>query len=189
MDPSCPPHPTDGDILDVVDAENRVIGQATRREVHDQGLMHRSVHVFVLNPENRLYIQRRALDKDTFPGAHDSSAAGHVDAGEDYHTCAARELEEELGLTPDPDHLVQVGELAASEENGWEHVRFYLCRTGAEPVPNPAEVAHGAFYTLDEVEDLIARSDTHFAPTFRILYFFYVTQLAPRVREGKILPT
>jgi len=188
MDAPRPGHPTDGDLLDVVDAANQVIGRATRREVHDQGLMHRSVHVFVLNPEGRLYIQRRALSKDTFPGAHDSSAAGHVDAGEDYHACAARELEEELGLKPEHAHLVQVGELAASEENGWEHVRFYLCRTRAEPVPNPEEVAHGAFYTLDEVEELIAHPDTHFAPTFRILYFFYITQLAPRVQNGELLP-
>jgi isopentenyl-diphosphate delta-isomerase type 1 len=188
MDAPRPPHPTDGDLLDVVDAANQVIGRATRREIHDQGLMHRSVHVFVLDPAGRLYIQKRARDKDTFPGAHDSSAAGHVDAGEDYHACAARELEEELGLAPAHAPLVQVGELAASEENGWEHVRFYLCRTAAEPVPNPAEVAHGAFYTLDEVEELIARADTHFAPTFRILYFFYVTQLAQRVARGEVFP-
>jgi 16S rRNA (adenine1518-N6/adenine1519-N6)-dimethyltransferase len=184
--PPRPPHPTDHELLDVVDAANQVVGQATRRRIHDEGLMHRSVHVFVVDGAGRLYIQKRAEDKDTFPGAHDSSAAGHVNAGEDYHACAARELEEELGLTAETARMVQVGELSASEENGWEHVRFYLCRTEAEPVPNPEEIAHGAFYTLDEVEDLIAHPETHFAPTFRILYFFYVTQLAARVASGEL---
>jgi len=181
-----PAYPTDGEILDVVDAGNRVVGQATRREVHEKGLMHRSVHLFLVDGDGRLYVQKRADAKETFPGAHDSSAAGHVNAGEDYHDCVAREVEEELGLTPDQVNLVQIAELSASEENGWEHVRFYLSRTGAEPVPNPAEVAHGAFYTLDEVEDLIARPDTHFAPTFRILYFFYATRLAPKVASGEL---
>ncbi|MBI5137698.1 MAG: NUDIX domain-containing protein [Nitrospirae bacterium] len=185
--PARPPHPTDGDILDVVDAHNQVIGQATRREVHAQGLMHRSVHVFLLNPHGHLYIQQRAADKDTFPGAHDSSAAGHVDAGEGYHEAAARELREELGLAPGQiSHMMQVGELGASAENGWEHVRFYLARTGHTPVPDPAEVAHGAFYPLDRVEDLIASPACHFAPTFRILYLFYATQLAPKVASGEI---
>ena len=182
-----PAFPTDGEVLDVVDAANRVVGQATRREIHEQGLMHRSVHLFLVDGGGRLYVQKRAENKETFPGAHDSSAAGHVDAGEDYHDCVVREVEEELGLTPDQVDLVQIAELSASEENGWEHVRFYVGRTRHEPVPNPEEVAHGAFYTLDEVEDLIARPDTQFAPTFRILYFFYATQLAPRVQKGELL--
>jgi isopentenyl-diphosphate delta-isomerase type 1 len=178
--------PTDHEVLDVVDAANQVVGQATRREIHDHGLMHRSVHVFVVDEGGRLYIQKRAEGKETFPGAHDSSAAGHVNAGEDYRDCAVRELEEELGLAPDAAHLVQVGELAASEDTGWEHVRFYVARAAREPVPNPEEVAHGAFYTLDEVEALIARPDCVFAPTFRILYFFYATRLAPRVFSGEL---
>lgn len=184
-----PDHPTDNDILDVVDCDNQVIGQATRREIHEQGLRHRSVHIFVLNPQGHLYIQERAMDKDTFPGAHDSSAAGHVDAGEGYHEAARRELEEELGLAPsDLLNMMQVGELGASEDNGWEYVRFYLALTDRQPVPNPDEVADGAFYTLDEVEDLIVREDTHFAPTFRMLYFFYATELAPKMAQGVLFP-
>jgi isopentenyl-diphosphate delta-isomerase type 1 len=181
-----PGFPTDHEVLDVVDAENRVVGQATRREIHEQGLMHRSVHLFLVDEGGRLYVQKRADSKETFPGAHDSSAAGHVNAGEDYHDCVVREVEEELGLTPTQVDLVQIAELSASEENGWEHVRFYVGRTAQKPVPNPEEVAHGAFYTLDEVEELIARPDTHFAPTFRILYFFYATRLAPKVASGEL---
>jgi len=177
---------TDHEILDVVDTDNQVIGQATRKEVHEKGLMHRSVHIFMIDRDQRLYIQKRAESKETFPGAHDSSAAGHLEAGEGYHECAAREVEEELGLAPDQHVMFQVGELGASEDNGFEHVRFYVAQTGHEPTPNPEEVAGGAFYTLDEVEDLIARDDTHFAPTFRILYFFYVTELAPRIQAGEL---
>jgi isopentenyldiphosphate isomerase len=83
--------------------------------------------------------------------------------------------------------MMQVGELGASEDNGWEHVRFYLARTDHMPIPNPEEVAGGAFYTLDEIEDLIADPACNFAPTFRILYFFYATELAPKVASGEIL--
>lgn len=181
-----PAFATDHEILDVVDAENRVIGRATRREIHEQGLMHRSVHVFLVDPAARLYIQKRAENKETFPGAHDSSAAGHVNAGEDYFECAVREMEEELGLSPEQHQMVQICELSASEDNGWEHVRFYVARTAHEPTPDPAEVAHGAFYTLDEVEDLIASDHTHFAPTFRALYILYATRLHKLVESGAL---
>ncbi|MFQ5508293.1 MAG: NUDIX domain-containing protein [Leptospirillia bacterium] len=178
--------PTDHDILDVVDADNQVIAQASRREIHEQGLMHRSVHIFVINDDGHLYIQRRGADKETFPNALDSAAAGHLDSGEGYHEAAARELEEELGLTSEQVNMFQVGELVATEDNGWEHVRFYLAHTRHEPVPNPDEVAGGAFYTLDQVEDLIADPANDFAPTFRMLYFFYSTELAPRVAAGDL---
>ncbi|MDH4228898.1 MAG: NUDIX domain-containing protein [Nitrospirota bacterium] len=178
--------PTDHELLDIVDSGNRVIGQATRREIHERGLMHRSVHVFLVDPQSRLYIQKRAASKETFPGAHDSSAAGHVNAGEDYFACAVREVEEELGLSADQHRMVQICELEAGEDNGWEHVRFYVAQTSHEPTPDPVEVAHGAFYDLDQVEDLIADSANHFAPTFRALYILYATRLHRMVESGDL---
>ncbi|MDH5527506.1 MAG: NUDIX domain-containing protein [Nitrospirota bacterium] len=181
-----PVFPTDHEILDVVDAANNVVGQATRREIHEQGLMHRSVHVFLVDHDARLYIQKRAETKETFPGAHDSSCAGHVNAGEDYAVCAVREMEEELGLAADQHELVQVCELEAGEDNGWEHVRFFVSRTRHQPTPDPEEVAHGAFYTLNEVEDLIADPANHFAPTFRALYILYATRLHAAVEDGRL---
>ena len=42
-----------GEIYDVVDHDNRVTGQATRREIHEKSLLHRSVHTLVFDPEGR----------------------------------------------------------------------------------------------------------------------------------------
>ena len=68
-------------------------------------------------------MQKRSRLKDKCPGLWDSSAAGHVDSGEDYAACATRELAEELGLE---DHdLKEVGKLGAHTNTGWEHVRVY----------------------------------------------------------------
>jgi hypothetical protein len=36
------------EIYDVVDADDHVIGKATRREIHEKGLLHRSVHILYL---------------------------------------------------------------------------------------------------------------------------------------------
>ena len=42
---------SDEEIYDLVDIDDRVIGQATRKEIHKKNLLHRSVHIFVFNPE------------------------------------------------------------------------------------------------------------------------------------------
>src|SRR5882724_4390992 len=86
------------EIFDVVNERDEVIGQNLRREVHRLGLRHRAVHVLVFNRRGELFLQKRSMTKDTFPGAWDSSASGHVDSGEDYDACAIRELREEIGL-------------------------------------------------------------------------------------------
>ena len=97
------------EIFDVVNERDEVIGQATRQEVHRLGLLHRAVHVLVFNSSGQVFLQKRSLKKDRQPGVWDSSASGHVDRGEDYDACAARELREEIGLDrgQQQDHLAR----------------------------------------------------------------------------------
>ena len=66
--------------------------------MHREGLKHRAIHVLVFNARGEIFLQKRSMTKDTFPGAWDSSASGHLDSGEDYDACAVRELREEFGL-------------------------------------------------------------------------------------------
>ena len=84
--------------FDVVDAQDRVIGRAPRREVHARRWRHRSIHVLVFNAAGRVFLQKRAQSKDSCPGRWDSSCSGHLDAGEDYDAAAVRELGEEIGM-------------------------------------------------------------------------------------------
>ena len=76
------------EIFDVVNERDEVVGQLSRREVHRQGLMHRAVHILMFNSAGKVFLQKRSMKKDNFPGTWDSSAAGHVDTGEDYDECA-----------------------------------------------------------------------------------------------------
>ncbi len=84
-------------------------GVKDRADVHRDGDWHRSVHVWLLRPAERaVLIQQRAPDKDTWPGYWDASVGGHLSAGERYED-AYREVEEELGVTLEPDRLVPLG--------------------------------------------------------------------------------
>lgn len=153
--------------FDVVDSEDRVIGQATRGEVHSRGLLHRSVHILVFNSAGDLYLQKRALTKDENPGCWDSSAAGHVNAGEDYSACAHRELMEELGISGTLDFAIK---FAACRETLWEHVRVYQCMTRQRITPNPLEISEGRFWPRVELADALRKSPGGFTSTFHLIH-------------------
>ena len=153
------------ELFDVVNANDEVIGQATRGEVHRRGLMHRAVHIFVFNFAGQFYLQKRSQTKDKHPGCYDSSASGHHDASEDADTCACRELREELGLEAGTG-LTRLFKTPACAETGWEHVTFYTLQTDAPPQPNPREIESGRFFTLAEVLRMIEADPRQFAPGF-----------------------
>lgn len=91
--------------FDIVDATTGLAtGERARRSVvHATGLYHRAVHVWLFAPATgEVLLQRRALDKDSWPGALDISCAGHVSAGDAPLPSAVRELEEELGIVLPP---------------------------------------------------------------------------------------
>lgn len=91
------PDPADERVA-IVDERNRVVGEASRREMRAGNLIHRATYVLVFDPAGRLCFQRRTRTKDVYPGCWDVAAGGVVRAGESYEESAARELAEELGI-------------------------------------------------------------------------------------------
>lgn len=92
--------------LNVVDEGGRVIGEETREDVHQRGLLHREVHVWLYTPNGAVIFQRRGKEKDTHPGLLDATVGGHVEIGSDYDRAALQEFEEETGIRAAKDHLV-----------------------------------------------------------------------------------
>jgi 8-oxo-dGTP pyrophosphatase MutT (NUDIX family) len=86
------------EIVTVVDEHNNVVGAVPRQEMRAKRLPHRSTYILVFNERGELYVQKRTLTKDVFPGYFDVAAGGVVLAGETYEQGAARELEEEMGI-------------------------------------------------------------------------------------------
>lgn len=153
--------------LAVIDARGRTVGWAGRQTVHRLGLRHQAVHIFVVDSQERLYLQQRQLTKDQYPGHWDSAAAGHLAPGEDYEAAARRELAEELGLE---GPLELVAEVPASAATGWEQVRLYEHRTSQEPQPDPVEILQGRFLSQAELERRLADPAFPVTPAFRLLY-------------------
>ncbi|MCZ6578760.1 MAG: NUDIX domain-containing protein [Gammaproteobacteria bacterium] len=159
--------PVSQELLDVVDEDDRIVCVKTRGEIHELGLMHRSVHILVFNNQGQLFIQKRSMSKDNQPGLWDSSAAGHVDSGEDYHSCAIRELGEELGVkvTTSPEQLFR---LPASTITGMEHCIVYRFMHEGPFELQAEEIDEGAWVSGNEMDRRVGEAD----PTLTLVLQF-----------------
>ncbi|MDR6226895.1 NUDIX hydrolase [Desmospora profundinema] len=108
------------EMLDLLDEQGQIVGQATRTEVHRRGWWHRTFHCWLLErheTELSILIQQRHESKEASPGLWDITAAGHLEAGEEPLK-GLRELEEELGLQLMPADLHPIGILPVEMEMG-----------------------------------------------------------------------
>jgi len=158
-------NPQKGDeVFDVVDEDDEVLRQETRDTVHRENLLHRAVHMFVFNKRKELFLQKRSRLKDNHPGVWDSSAAGHLNAGESYESTAVREIEEELGVQN--AEVQEVAIVVACENTGWEHIKVYVSRhDGAIRFPC-SEVETGEWFPMEEVRAWIEFRPQDFASGF-----------------------
>jgi isopentenyl-diphosphate delta-isomerase type 1 len=160
---------TQEEWFDVVDSDDRVVGAAPRREVHARGLLHRAVHVLVLDAAGRVLLQRRSAAKDMYPNQWAASASGHVDRGEDYDTATVREMGEEIGIhtAVAPERICRI---YACEETGREFVWVYRYRHDGQVVANPAEISELGWFSPAEIDDWVAARPGDFAPSFLLVW-------------------
>lgn len=96
------------EMLEIVDENDNVIGIASRREIHEKGLLHREVHVLFITPTGDLIFQKRSMTKDTNPGCLTVAVGGHVGVGDSYALTAQRETKEETGLDIQLSDLIPI---------------------------------------------------------------------------------
>ena len=152
-----------GERFDLVDENDVPIGTASRHEVHTQKLRHRAVHIFVFNRKGELFLQKRSRWKDVHPLRWDSSAAGHVNAGDDYAETAVREVEEELGVAA---AVELAGKIAACENTGQEFVHVFRAEHEGPFILPRAEIETGGFFPVEVVERWIVERPEDFATGF-----------------------
>lgn len=157
------------ELFDIVDEHDAVVGCCPRREVHRLGLRHRAVHVLVFNARGEVFLQKRSLSKDCFPGTWDSSASGHLAPGEDYDAGALRELQEELGWQPatPPTRLFK---LAAGAETGQEFVWVYRAPGEGPFTLHPEEIDTGAWFSPERVTAWLAERPRDFAGSMPLIW-------------------
>ena len=152
--------------------EEGVLKPIDKLEVHQRGLRHKAVSVFVTEGE-RVLIQRRAECKYHTPGLWANTCCTHPEWGESHLACASRRLGEELGI-----HglvLRHAGEIEYRADVGGgliEHelVQVFTARVlpGLAVAPNPDEVSAVDWVALPALLERINETPERFTPWLRI---------------------
>jgi 16S rRNA (adenine1518-N6/adenine1519-N6)-dimethyltransferase len=167
----------------VVDENDEVQGYATRSEVHGNNLRHRAVHILIFDQLGDVYLQLRSRWKDLHPLKWDSSAAGHVTAGENYDETARRELKEELGVDVP---LERIFVLTASSRTDHEFIWGYRGIVSGALVPNRGEIESGAFFAPAVIDGWTSARPGDFASGFLECWTAYRKMYSER--EGSMRP-
>ena len=142
----------------LVDSDDHAIGSASKMECHfGNGKRHRAFSVLLFDKNDRLLVQRRSLEKITFPGVWANTCCSHPldnpnensDSIEGVITAARRKLEQELGIDAstvtgwDFEHIGSF-EYSCRWDVDWiEHEidHILVVRSNADPRPNPNEIS------------------------------------------------
>jgi isopentenyldiphosphate isomerase len=157
------------ELLSVVDENDCIIDTCARHIIHATGLRHRAVHVLVFSEQGQLFLQKRSMKKDMNGGLWDTSAAGHVDAGEDYDVSAGREIEEELGISG-AHTLEPLFKLPATTATGMEFTQVYRCIHNGPFTLAPDEIDEGGWFSVAEIAERIAADDQLLTETFKTIW-------------------
>ena len=165
------------EYLDICTEDGLPTGKTVSRdEAHRKGLMHRTAHVWIVREKAGGYdilLQKRSMEKESFPGMYDTSSAGHIPAGEEPLPSALRELKEELGISAEPEDLAFAGmfriryektfhgRLFRDNEVTWVYVYFAPVEASALTL-QAAEVDEARWFDLETVWTEIQTSRDRF---------------------------
>src|SRR3972149_1519406 len=156
------------EMMDIVDDQDVVIGQASQEEVYKKFPLHRIFHVMVFDREGRIGSQRRSANKSYKPLHWTTAACGHPLSGETYEEAGQREGGEELGVNLVLTNFRKI-KYEDSERPGLR--RFLGVFEAVHKGPfnfNKEEVGGFLFKTKTELQKMIDE-DELFHPEFRFI--------------------
>ncbi len=148
------------EIIDVIDENDNVIGQAPYSDIYSKKLPHRIVHLFIFNDAGEMALQLRSKHKSFCPGAWSTSVGGHVQSGETYEAAILRESMEEVGIVPLVKFL-SIDRYQNTIERGGQ-LKFlgtFTANYNGSFKINLEEVEKCEFFSLKEIKQMIARGE------------------------------
>ena len=93
------------DVEKLLNISKNYISRLTKEEVYESGDYHKTVHIWIINDDKEILVQKRHPKKETFANLWAISVAGHVRSGETSIDAIKREIKEELGQKIDNDKI------------------------------------------------------------------------------------
>lgn len=152
--------------IDFFDKDDQYIrtGIFSTKKAHEYN---RGSIAFLFASDGELWIQKRALTDDSYPGRLDATCGGAVDVGESYKEALIREMKEEIGIQTE---VTQLGKVAynfkkkESDKDDFEWEMVYRGEYEGKFICNPAEVHEIQKHSLEDIRRMIENSQELFHP-------------------------
>ena len=147
---------TPDELLDLVDKDNRIIGETTKGEANkNPSLVHREIAIFIIDKNKRLLFHQRSRKKTVSPLTWICSVAGHISKGMNSKEAAHKELIEELGFDTE---LTFIEKRLHTYPYETHFCYWYIGKYKGEKInPYKAEIEQIAFLTSKELEQIQAK--------------------------------
>lgn len=163
----------------LVDEKDIPIGSMEKMEVHQKGLLHRAVTVYIFNSKHELMLQQRALSKYHCGGMWSNTCCGHPYPGEGVQHAAERRLQEEMGLRLNLGKITEIQYNLPVTDGLIEHEIGHIFVGISDTVPelNPEEAEAYRFAYLDDIQQALITEPESFTPWFKMTFPSIVNQL------------
>lgn len=152
------------EILDIVNDNDEVIGQAERDEVHRQGLVCRLVYVCFYTADERVILQKRSDTKKNDPGKFTTTVSGHIESGQSYLDAAVRETYEETSISVQASDLKDLGVIRADHTQGTYISKamrgMFAYKFDGDITDLKVEEGDGAGFAIFSIDELVKQLDT-----------------------------
>lgn len=166
-----------------------VLTPVEKLAVHQRGLRHKAVSVFVFH-DGDILIQRRALEKYHTPGLWANTCCTHPFWDERPEACAIRRLDDELGLTL--SNIEFRGQLEYRADVGndlieHELVDAYVAHLLDRPkvAPNPDEVMDYRWISYQDLLDSVDKEPDIYTPWIKIYLKDFAAEIFTQAERAR----
>ena len=160
------------EMVILVDKNDNQLGLMEKIEAHEKAVLHRAFSVFILNDNNELLLQRRALSKYHSPGLWTNTCCSHPRDGESVINAGIRRLREEMGFETEINNLFSFIYKAEFDNGLTEHEfdHVLLGRYNKTPLINKLEVSDWKWTNIEFLKkDVVINSDLY-TVWFKIIF-------------------
>lgn len=152
-----------------VNKNNLPLGKLSKKDALLNGVLHRAFSVFVFNKDQELLLQKRALNKQTYPGMW-SICSSYPTIDENCIDAAHRRLKEEMGFDCQLIKAFDYVHESETEHNFFDkkYIEVFFGIYAGKPKINKNEASEWEYVSLELLKKMIKESPGNYSP---LLYF------------------
>jgi isopentenyl-diphosphate Delta-isomerase len=144
--------------LEVVNKKLKTIKKETYDNIHKFGLLHKAVHILIINNVGKIFVRQRALSKKNYPGYYSTSVGAHLLPGQNFREAAKINLIKFFGLNLP---LIRIGGEFIKDKFENEYTEDFICYSDNILFINKNEMQSGKFLSLEEIANIKEKFTPH----------------------------